>query len=391
MSRFLFLVQGEGRGHLTQAVALAQLLRSAGHGVCAVLVGTPDGRPAPAFFAEAIQTPVETFCSPGLAYDPQTHALDLTRTAWRTIRNGRAFLASLRRIRRAIDHHRPDVVVNFYDVLAGLTYALYRPAPPLVCVGHQYLLLHPDFPHPQGFWLDRLLVNLNTRLTALGAFRRLALSFTPLEDQPGLRVVPPLLRQDVLTRKPGAAAPGTMTFLLAYVSQDALSQQLLDEHARHPQLPIRLFKGGLARAVEPVDDTLTLYRIDGTAFLDQMQVCTAVVTTAGFESVCEAMYLGKPVLLMPMPNHYEQRCNAIDAVRAGAGVADFHRFDLQRLIDYLPTHPAQANQQFRSWQHRCAALFLETLETAATPAPAPSRRFFFRRWPAGFGPETAPR
>lgn len=32
-----------------------------------------------------------------------------------------------------------EVVINFYELLTGLTYALFRPSVPYICVGHQYL------------------------------------------------------------------------------------------------------------------------------------------------------------------------------------------------------------------------------------------------------------
>ena len=35
------VVQGEGRGHMTQALALGGFLRDAGHEITAVLVGAP--------------------------------------------------------------------------------------------------------------------------------------------------------------------------------------------------------------------------------------------------------------------------------------------------------------------------------------------------------------
>lgn len=55
-----------------------------------------------------------------------------------------------------------------------------------------------------------------------------------------------------------------------------------------------------------------------------MAGCKAFATTAGFESVCEALYLQKPVLMVPV--HIEQECNAFDATRAGAGIRS-DRFD----------------------------------------------------------------
>lgn len=46
-----------------------------------------------------------------------------------------------------------------------------------------------------------------------------------------------------------------------------------------------------------------------------MQGCSGYVTTAGFESVCEAMYLGKPVMMIP--THVEQEINAAMQLEPG--------------------------------------------------------------------------
>ena len=43
--KFLFIVQGEGRGHLTQAITLEEILRRNGHEVVEVLVGKSSSRP----------------------------------------------------------------------------------------------------------------------------------------------------------------------------------------------------------------------------------------------------------------------------------------------------------------------------------------------------------
>ena len=46
--RYVFIVQGEGRGHLTQAISMERLLRENGHEVAAVLVGKSPARRLPA-------------------------------------------------------------------------------------------------------------------------------------------------------------------------------------------------------------------------------------------------------------------------------------------------------------------------------------------------------
>lgn len=48
--RYLFIVQGEGRGHLTQAISLKQMLEHNGHEVVAVMVGKSKKTSTPRFF-----------------------------------------------------------------------------------------------------------------------------------------------------------------------------------------------------------------------------------------------------------------------------------------------------------------------------------------------------
>ena len=75
-----------------------------------------------------------------------------------------------------------------------------------------------------------------------------------------------------------------------------------------------------------------------------MAGCRAYATTAGFESICEAMYLGKPVLMVPA--HIEQDCNAHDAMRAGAGIIS-DSFDLKPLLRFAGTY--SPNRTFVRW------------------------------------------
>lgn len=355
--RVLFIVQGEGRGHLTQAIALAQLLRSTGHEVIGAWVSVADGRPVASFFAEQFTAPIIPIEGPGLVYCPKTNALDALETGRRALKTLGRYRRSFRQLRDAIQTEQPDVVVNFFELLGGLTYALYRPAVPMVCVAHQCLGLHPDFPFPTGKWFERMTFKWLIRLNAWGATELLGLSFDKQPDVPAcrLRVVPPLLRQEVT-----ALQPTTNAYVLAYTTQPGLKTEVMKAHQKRPDIPLRYFHAGVQTAEQPVDATLTCYKIDGPRFLEAMQHCRAVVTTAGFESVCEALYLGKPVLMIPQPNHYEQMGNALDGERAGVGLAA-SSFELDRLLDYLPTHDTEVSQRFRDWYHQGHLLFLASL------------------------------
>ncbi len=382
--RILFLVQGEGRGHLTQAISLAQLLQTAGHEVIGAVVDIAPNRPLPAFFGEQFPAPITALPGPSLVYSTKSNALLPMDTLLKALRQSRTLQRSMRQMRDILDQQQPDVVVNFYQLLGALTYALYNPTVPVIGIAHQYLAFHPNFPFPKGRWLDRLGFMLLNRLNAYGATELLALSFDKQPDVPQerLRVVPPLLRREVTERTP---APGD-GYLLAYTTQPGIMGELLEAHLQHPAIPIHAFHAGVTEPDRPVDATLTYHQIDGKRFLDFMQYSRAVVTTAGFESVCEAMYLGKPVLMMPQPQHFEQACNALDGQRAGAGVAA-ESFDLKALLQYIPHHNPQVSERFRAWHEQGYFLFIGALHRAVNRKTAASGRF---RKPSGFGlPKTA--
>jgi len=373
--RVLFLVQGEGRGHLTQALSLAQILQTAGHEVVGALVGVTENRNVPDFFSSAFAAPITPVFSPGLVYNAGTNALEPTKTTLRAIRSVRPFWRSLKQVRKAIETLRPDVVVNFYEMLGGLTYALMKPSVPMICVAHQYLAFHPNFQRPRHQWLYEQAFKLNTRLTCFGAQELLALSFDKQADAPErrVRVVPPLLRREVTELKPVAG-----DFLLAYVTQPGLRSELEKAHQRNPEVPMHGFHSGIQEVDHAVDETLTYHAIDGQRFLDYMARCKAVVTTAGFESVCEAAYLGKPALMIPQPNHFEQAGNALDGQRAGVGIAA-DRFDLDTLLDYLPQHDPQVSDRFRAWYGQGYFLFLAAMNRAVASRPTSSGGFFLSR------------
>lgn len=358
--RVLLLVQGEGRGHLTQALSFTQILQKAGHEVVGAMVGVTANRKVPAFFQEAFPAPIIPVQSPGLVYCPRTNALQPAKTMGQALRFAGTYWRSLKAVRDQIWAQKPDLVVNFYELLGGLTYAIFRPSVPMICIAHQYLLEHPNFPKPRNKTAALLSLRFNTYLTTIGASERLALSFDWQPDLPQkrLRIVPPLLRQEVIQRTPGSG-----NYFLAYTTQPGLVSQIVKAHHSRPDVSLRCFHSGENASENRIDDTLSYHAIHGERFLDAMQHCNGVVTTAGFESVCEALYMGKPVLMIPQPNHIEQTCNALDGERAGVGIgAD--SFDLDRLLAYLPHHSSEVSERFQAWYHQGYFLFLSAINRA---------------------------
>lgn len=356
--KVLFIVQGEGRGHLTQAIAMEELLRRNGHEVVEVLVGKSNARRLPGFFNRSIQAPVKRFLSPNFLPTPANKRANLSRSVAYNMLKLPAYVKSMCYIHHRIKETGADVVVNFYELLTGLAYFFFRPEVPQISIGHQYLFLHPDFEFPQKNRISLMLLRFFTRMTSLRAKDRLALSFYDMPDneEKRIHVVPPLLRKEVLACE-GIAGD----YIHGYMVNAGFGENIYEWHVKHPSVPLHFFWDKPNEKEEcQVDATLTFHQINDTKFLHYMAGCKAYATTAGFESVCEAMYLGKP--LMMVPAHIEQDCNAYDAVRTGAGIAT-EEFNLEELLQFAQNY--SPDQTFKHWVHSGQRRVMSRVEAVA--------------------------
>lgn len=353
--KYLFIVQGEGRGHLMQALTLREMLVKNGHEVVEVLVGKSPHRQIPAFFSEKIQSPLKTFDSPNFLPAQKGHKVPIVKSVIYNTRRSPIFLKSVRFLDSRIRETKPDVVINFYDFLAGLLFELYKPKVKFVCIAHQYLFLHPGFSfskmklHPE---LPSLL--LYTKLTCMNADKILALSFgtEPTNDTDGICVVPPLLRKEIFE-----VESTDDDFVLGYMLNAGFQEEVINWHNsnKHQKLEFFWDKAG-ADETTVVDESLSLHKINDTRFIEYMSRCKAYASTSGFESICEAMYLRKPIMMVPA--HIEQICNAMDAERAGAGITS-DSFQLDKLLSFIPEYKPFPG--FRKWTRNAESYFIRHL------------------------------
>lgn len=357
--RFIFVVQGEGRGHLTQALTLEEMLLEEGHEVVEALVGKSKCRTLPAFFTRQLKATVRRFESPNFLPTPANRRNKIARSVMYNLVRTPVYLRSVLFIRERVKATKADVVINFYELLTGMAYLFFRPQVRQVCIGHQYLFLHTGFRFPKTSHFERMLLVLFTRLTAIGAECCLALSFVKMDDDKSGRivVVPPLLRKEALVQKPYDGS-----YIHGYMVNSGFASQVIAWHTTHPDVPLRFFwdKKDVTEAIR-VDDTLIFYPLDDHDFLRQMAGCRAYASTAGFESICEAMYMGKPILMVPA--HIEQECNAFDAVSARAGVVS-ESFSLDSLLNFCDTY--KSDGRFVQWVSD-TSLILHQLTLQASP------------------------
>lgn len=363
MGKFIFTVQGEGRGHLTQAISLTQLAREAGHEVVGYAVGSFQGRTIPSFFKEFIgDTPLIQYESPSINYG-KGKSVQLGKTAFQAFRRLRTYWNSACQLQAFIEELQPDGIVNFYESITGLYFLKTGSTLPCMSIGHQYLLLNRHFQSIPEKKLDQFLLNLNTKITAIGSQKLVGLSFRPMarDEARNISVVPPLLRQEIRALQP---AQGERW--LVYLTHFRLADEIMAWAKKNPEVQLDCFWDNPARReVYEYADNLTFHPIDAEKYLQKMQACKGLISTAGFESVAEAMYIGKPVMMVPVPNHIEQMINAYDGELSGAGIAA-RTFDLDVFKGYLPEHPEGA-EAFQAWCGQSRYLMANHLSNLIKP------------------------
>ncbi len=287
-------------------------------------------------------------------------SISVARTVANAFRRLPTYRKSVRTLDGLIQRTAPDLILNFFEPLTGLLQVTRPPRVPVIAMAHQFMIFHPRGARPPGLRLQRLGYKLFAGIVGARSWK-LALSFFPAPPVETRRLVvgPPLLRRELSARTP---TPGA--YYLVYLLNHGYREEIVTWHRRHPETILHCFydRPG-APPVEQVEPNLAFHSLDADKFLTLMAGARAVVSTAGFESVCEAIWLGKPLFLVPVEGHVEQTGNALEAASLGYAITD-SRFDLDRLKDL----PARIdNGDFRAWVASAEEVLAETIRVATAP------------------------
>ncbi len=333
--KYIFFVQSEGRGHMTQALSLAEELRDQGHEIISVIMNQNPIRKTPDFFIEGISAPIHYIKSPYFLVNKDGTGIDFRKSIVFNLLRLRAYIISLKNIHKLYKQYQPDVIVNFFEPLCGIYNLFFKNKIPCFSVGHQFFIEHPVFKKPEGHFKDYEYFSFYNHLTSYGSQALLALSFTKEVDIPDRKiyVCPPLIRQEIKK-----LVPTRQDFILSYMLNPGYCDEIKIWSEKNPEQKIEAFWDKKDEPnVKSFGPNLNFHPISGQKFLDLLRDCSTYISTGGFDSISEAAYLQKNILMVPVKNQYEQLCNAHDALRAGLAIFD----------SFFNIDAALANQKIR--------------------------------------------
>lgn len=320
MTRILYGVTGEGLGHAMRSRVIAEHLRANGHQVKLVASGRACG------YLERYFDDVEQI--PGFALEYARGGIGRLRTVARIGRRARATIHDVIELyRRPISGFQPDVCITDFDSFSHVFGKLFDR--PVISIDHQHVI--DRFEHPPHFAPHLRFTRAVVRAKLPGCAHYIVTSFyePPLRRRArgSTTLVGPILRAEVL-----ALTPTTGDHVLVY--QTATRDLVSPLHA----LPDQRFvvygcgSGG-------TQGNVTFRGFDETTFLSELASARAVICNGGYTLMAEALFLGKPVLSVPLRRHGEQQLNAayLGALGLGRTAA---RPDHVVIRDFLARLPA---------------------------------------------------
>jgi len=344
MKKVLLIVQGEGKGHLSQSVALKEYLEGSEYTITGVFAGGRAGQELPDYFRDAFRGKLQMFRSPCLLRTPNRKGIYVGRSLVFHLLLSFRYLQEIRRIRRNVRESGVGVVINFYDVVGALALRKVGNSVLKIGIGHHFLLHLEGYPCPGGSRFHRWLLRLHTSMIVRSCDRVLALSYRELPGSEKVKVIPPLIRRSYreFRYRPGER-------YLVYFMADGYLFDLVRIARRDPSFRADLFTGLVPEMDLP--GGIRLHPVSEKHFASMMSVCRGLITTAGFDTAAEAAYHGIPLLVVPARNHFEQCCNSADVVMSGIGNSVEQLVpgnDLELL--------ASEGENFRHWVDRAAEL-----------------------------------
>lgn len=305
--RILYGVVGEGMGHATRSRVVMQHLLNSGHELEVVVSGRACEflrRSFPALAVHGIT---------GFNMIYKDNAVRAWRTALDALRKLPAFAENHKLFQAVRKTFRPEVTISDFESFAYLYGKQHRI--PILSIDNMHVIdrcrmtvrIPPE--ERANFELTRTIVR--TKLARSHHYLITSFFFPPIR-KPRTSLYPPILRDLVLKAR---ASLGD--HVLVYQTSDSF-RALLPTLRR---LPVKFFVYGLRRGEEPEEsiDNLTLKRFSEQGFVDDLASAKAVLAGGGFSLMGEAVYLGKPMLAVPVKGQFEQTLNALYLEKLGYG------------------------------------------------------------------------
>jgi uncharacterized protein (TIGR00661 family) len=298
MAKIVYGVSGEGSGHSSRAREMAAHLLGRGHAV--QMVSYDRGY-------RNLKDDFDVLEIEGLSIASEDNKVSVVKTFTENLKRLPEGYRTLQELRGLFKEFQPDCVITDFEPMTAYLAGHY--SLPLVTIDNQHRMRYMDYECPPGRSVEAGVTK--TIIRAMVPRPDVSLITTFHRGQPTNErtfLFPPILRRAVLDRR-----PTTGDHVLVYVTRGF--ESLLDELSAFVRETFFVYGYGRSDRDGPM--IFKPFSRDG--FLDDLAGAKAVMATAGFTLISEALYLKKPYMAMPMQGQFEQELNAYQLQRLEYG------------------------------------------------------------------------
>lgn len=325
MATILYALCGEGRGHTSRASTVATALRERGHTIHFCCGGTAR---------EMLERRGEqTIRVPALRQVNRGNRVSLRHTVLTNLATILTQSETVMRLADTLLALRPDVLVTDFEPFAPR--AAHLIGLPVVSLDHQQVITETRYELPPSYRLEAALTASVVRhIAPLEPQRVLITSFDtpPLLRPERTELLAPIIRPEIQNLSPTRGE-----HVLVYCTQRQAGREMLKVLRG---VNASFFVYNAAPETPEAYPNLLFREPDEAQFLRDLAGSRALVCTAGFTLMSEALFLGKPLLVVPTRGVFEQTLNALTLQRSGLGRAVLGRAlradDIRDFLDDAP-------------------------------------------------------
>ena len=304
--KILYGVTGEGMGHAMRSRVVLEHLLAAGHRV-EIMASCR----AAAFLGKRFEG-VNTIH--GLHMILEENRVRRGKTLWSNVVTGAAGVPrNIAAYFELIASFEPEVVISDFESWTYLYGKHHRL--PILSIDNMQVIHRCTLPaeiiedNKVAFELTKAFIK--TKLPGCDAYYITAF-FRPEVRKPDTYLFPPILRPEILAAKP---APGEHVLVYQPGANEALQHTLAATGVE-----CRIYGMRPGQTEELRDGALRFLPFSEAGFIDDLATCRAVIASGGFTLMGEAVFLGKPMLAIPLEGQFEQVLNARYLEREGYGM-----------------------------------------------------------------------
>ncbi|MBI5148221.1 hypothetical protein HZA33_00915 [Candidatus Pacearchaeota archaeon] len=311
--RILYGVCGDGFGHSSRAIVIGKFLQSKGHKIKIVAYGLAY---------KVLNNKFDTEKVKGLKLFFKNGNINYSRTFFDNLKAIHDNIKNISRFQKLIKEFQPELCISDMEPAVPLLAYWYKI--PLISIDNQHRITNFKIGVPSKYYKDFFLARFFINRIVPSANYFIVTSFSELKKiKKNTYIVPPFIREDVRKAKSKRGNE-----ILVYLTR---------KNARIINTLKKINEKFIIYGYNIKKKTENLEFREKESFLEDLRNCRAVISTAGFTLISEAIYLKKPYFALPLKGQFEQVLNALFIKKAGFGdyADELSKQDLESFLNNL--------------------------------------------------------